>query len=66
MNQEAVIVKGTNAVALFGITLPAWWPSLLDASETAAALVPILSALWLIIQIYRNLFRKPKHGYEDE
>ena len=52
-------MKGTNAVAVFGITLPAWFPSLVQVSEIAASFVPILSALWLVLQIYRHLVTKP-------
>ncbi|WP_268902871.1 hypothetical protein [Paragemmobacter aquarius] len=31
--------------------MPVWWPSLERVSEVAAELVPILSAVWLAVQI---------------
>lgn len=56
--QEGAAVKVTNGVALGGLTISMWWPTLMQASEIAGAIVPILSALWLMIQIVRAL-RKP-------
>lgn len=53
MKTEGWTVKVTNGVAGLGITLPAWWPTLAELSAFAAAVVPILSAIWLIIQIGR-------------
>jgi hypothetical protein len=59
MNQhEGTIVKSTNIIAGFGLTLPTWWPSLEATSNTAAALVPILSAIWLFLQILRFIRKK--------
>lgn len=52
------MVKATNGVAIGGLTLPAWWPSLMQISEMAALLVPIASLIWLVVQIYRTLFVK--------
>lgn len=60
MQHEAFIVKSTNIVALAGVSLPAWWPALQATSEVAGALVPILSAAWLVIQIVRFLRNKDK------
>ncbi|MGH1414834.1 MAG: hypothetical protein ACRBB0_15205 [Pelagimonas sp.] len=48
---EGVMMKTTNGVAIGGITLPAWLPALETASQVAAHMVPILSAVWLVIQI---------------
>lgn len=45
------MIKATTGVSTFGITLPAWWPTLEATSNTAVLLVPILSALWLGLQI---------------
>lgn len=45
--------RTTDGVAGLGITMPAWLPQLETASAVAAALVPILSALWLALQIGR-------------
>lgn len=47
------MIKATNGVAAAGVTLPVWLPTLEAASQVAAALVPILSALWLVVQITR-------------
>lgn len=61
MNNEGLIVKTTNGVALAGVILPAWLPSLEAASRVAGHLVPILSALWLVVQVARfvvNWWRK--------
>lgn len=51
MTSEELTMRATNGVAVGGVTMPAWMPTLAEASNTAAALVPILSALWLAIQI---------------
>ena len=56
MKSDPMAIKLANyGVAFSGLALPAWWPTLQDTSETAASFVPILSALWLIVQIYRHL-----------
>ncbi|KAB6717701.1 hypothetical protein C8029_04060 [Roseobacter sp. TSBP12] len=49
---EAQMTKATNALSVGGVTLPAWWPTLDHASTVAVKMVPILSALWLIMQMY--------------
>lgn len=64
MKTEGLTVKITNGVAGFGLTLPAWWPTLAEASEFAAAIVPILSALWLILQIGRFI-RNARNGKSE-
>jgi hypothetical protein len=52
MNEHGgVIVKSTNVVAAFGVTLNSWLPSLEETSRIAGLLVPILSAAWLILQM---------------
>ncbi|NBZ87917.1 hypothetical protein [Stagnihabitans tardus] len=43
----------TNGVAAAGVTLPAWEVHLQHAGVIAASVVPILSALWLAVQIVR-------------
>ncbi len=60
---EGTIVKTTNVVAAGGITSPAWLPTLETASQVAANLVPILSAVWLVIQI-GGYIRKRVSGQE--
>lgn len=52
---EALMVKATNGVAVGGVTMPAWLPDLIQASVVAGQLVPILSAVWLVVQIARFL-----------
>jgi hypothetical protein len=47
----AVSEKATNYVAGVGVTLPAWEHSLDQLGTVATAMVPILSALWLIVQM---------------
>ena len=41
----------TNAVAAGAVVSPIWLPFLRDASQFAGILVPILGAVWLIVQI---------------
>lgn len=55
---DTAMIKATNTVAIGGLTLPAWLPSLATVSEAAALLVPIASLFWLILQIYRSLVAK--------
>lgn len=65
MKSEGMTVKVTNGVAGLGLTLPAWWPTLAELSAFAAAIVPILSAIWLALQIGRFLgghFRPKKEA----
>ena len=45
--------KATDGVAAVGVMMPAWLPKLESTSQVAGALVPILSALWLALQIGR-------------
>lgn len=49
--------KTTTGVAAAGLVMPAWVPTLETVSGTAAALVPVLSALWLLLQITRFVAR---------
>lgn len=55
MDKEQVLKRVTDGVAVGGMTLPAWWPSLEVASNVAAQLVPILSAMWLAAQLFGYL-----------
>lgn len=67
INMEGIMVKTTNGVAVAGIFSPAWLPSLGDASNIAAQLVPIFSLFWLILQILRSFSAKDKRkGHSDE
>lgn len=65
MKNEALTVKITNGVAASGLVLPVWWPTLNEISAFAATLVPILSAIWLVVQIVRTLRAKPKADAND-
>lgn len=53
--QEAFLTKATTGIAGAGVILPAWWPSLAESSNVAAQLVPIVSLVWLVLQIIRHL-----------
>lgn len=55
MTKEGLLTKATTGVAGAGVTLPAWWPSLAESSNLAAQLVPIVSLVWLVLQIIRHL-----------
>lgn len=48
---ERVSDRVTAGVAAGGVSLPVWWPSLGEVSDMAVELVPILSALWLLLQM---------------
>lgn len=61
---EGIVVKATNGVAVAGIGMPAWYPALSNASEIAATLVPILSAIWLLAQIIRLIAKWWKESGE--
>jgi len=54
----------TNSIAAASLASPLWLPSLQDASEFAALVLPILGALWLILQIALKIhaFRKGKNN----
>lgn len=56
MTTEAMLKRATDGVAVGGISMPVWAPTLNEASNMAAALLPILSALWLAVQIARFLW----------
>lgn len=64
-NYEGAMIKTTNGVAVAGITLPTWWPSLEATSNVAAQMVPILSALWLFVQIARMVSKWWAEAGED-
>ena len=52
----------TNAIAAAAVTSPWWLEALRDASTVAGLLVPILGAVWLLVQILNkiNEMAKPK------
>lgn len=51
MRGEIILKRTTDGVAVSGLAMPVWWPSLHEFSVLASELVPILSALWLAVQI---------------
>lgn len=57
------IETATNTVAAASLASPFWLPSLQDASSFAALALPILGALWLILQITLKIhaFRKGRN-----
>jgi hypothetical protein len=62
VHQEPLLTKATNALALGGVSLPAWWPGLQETSEVSVLLVPIVSLVWLVVQIVRFLRTPPDTG----
>lgn len=58
MKKDMILERVTGAVAGAGITLPVWERHLIHAGDIAAALVPILSALWLAVQILGYVRRR--------
>lgn len=54
---DATMKTITTGVAVSGVTMPVWMPTLEEVSGLAETLVPILSAMWLIVQII-NYARK--------
>lgn len=64
---EGVMVKTTNGVAVAGMFSPAWLPTLSDASQIAAQLVPIISLFWLVLQIigYIRKSAKARKGHAE-
>lgn len=52
----------TDGVAVGGVTLPAWFDTVQQASAVAAAALPILSAAWLLFQIGRGIMGWRKGG----
>ncbi len=54
------MTKTTTVVAGVGLTMPAWWPSLFETSSWAAQIVPIVSLIWLVLQIGRFVARSAR------
>lgn len=50
--------RATDAVAAGMVASPFWLPGLQDVSEIAALVVPILGAIWLIVQIIGYFAKK--------
>jgi len=52
---ETGLDKASAAVAILMISLPGWRSALKDVSDNAALVVPILGAIWLMVQIYAKI-----------
>lgn len=66
MTSEGLALKTTNGVAAAGLTMPFWVPSLDQVSGVAGAMVPVLSALWLLVQIARFVWSWKKEADHGE
>jgi hypothetical protein len=53
--------KFATLIAAGGLTLPIWHTNLADVSQTAALWVPILSALFLLIQLGLKIWQVWRH-----
>ncbi len=62
MNQDQI----TNTVAAAGVSSPLWLPSLHTVSATASAIVPILGAVWLTVQIVIKLIETHRSMKNDK
>ncbi len=65
MNMDGPAAKATTIGASIGVTVPTWWPSLDQTSDFAVKMVPILSALWLLLQIVRFVAKWFRGGIGD-
>lgn len=54
----------TTTVASAAVTSPFWLPSLKEVSDVAALMLPILGALWLVVQIGGYIIRYRKEDRE--
>jgi len=52
---ETGLDRASAIVATLMISLPAWHSLLKDVSDNAALVVPILGAVWLMVQIYAKV-----------
>ena len=51
MTDQIITTKTTTVIAAGAVGLPWWMPWLEEGSRVAALVVPILGALWLMLQI---------------
>jgi hypothetical protein len=58
MKKEAVLDRITNIVAGGGISYPFWEYHLQHIGTIAQALVPVLSSIWLAVQIIGQMRRR--------
>ena len=52
----------TSAAAGIAITSPSWLPVLQSASVVAGTLLPILGAIWLIVQIVSKIVETKRNA----
>lgn len=52
---EQIMMNTTHAIAAASVISPAWLPGLHEVSQLAAVLMPILGAVWLVVQIARAI-----------
>jgi hypothetical protein len=55
-----VIRAASNVVAVGALASPGWLPTLVQISDIAGQLLPILGALWLFVQIVHFIWIKFK------
>lgn len=64
----------TDAVAVGAIASPLWLPQIEYFSTVASAVLPVLGAVWLLVQIYSKFqenkreqerFEKEMHKHDD-
>lgn len=55
-----MIDHSTTAIASAAVASPIWLPSLKVVSDVAALLLPILGAVWLVVQIAGYIIRYRK------
>lgn len=58
--------RGTTGLAAVGLTLPVWEQSLQHLGTVAAAALPILSAVWLAVQIVGFVWPGLKRRDDDQ
>lgn len=60
MTGNTAMDRSTDVVAGAAVMSPIWLPWLQQTSEIAGLLVPILGAVWLLVQILGYIKRKEK------
>jgi hypothetical protein len=50
----------TDGIAVAALFSPGWLPYFEEASREAGLFLPILGAVWLIVQIWDKVFRRNK------
>ena len=59
-----MVDHSTTAIAAVAVSSPFWLPGLKTVSEVAALLLPILGAVWLVVQIAGYIIRYRKEPTE--